>query len=321
MRAWIGLTVVLMACGGSPRRNRTIGPPGVDALMADADFRLVWPWTELQLDERGARFSEHLMRGGQCLAIVVGDPGVTIEAGGATGMSVEWASWLVGCMPHDGPVQVTLRGPPSARVAVGMFVGPPETNAHQRLAEHFQVATDEEPVSTTLQVQENACDEDTARDHYRRGMELVRAEKLAEASEALALAYACHADGTILFNLATVTAQRGRENEARHMYHQLLRDHAPLPDALQAEVEGALDRLLSPGTLRVVVQRDDVLFVNGVRVRYTGELAELEAIPGQHVVILRTAAGARHELNVQLRSNQELEIDPRQNVATADSTE
>ena len=321
MRITAMLTIA-MACGaGSPRRQpRT--PPAVEQLLVDAGYQTVWPWTQRRLDADGRRVDEHELGGGSCLAVLVADPRIEIFAGGAQSMRAEHMTWLVGCAADDGPIEILLRGSPGAVTVVGLFVGPPEANAHVLLAQHFGMAipsTAQAP--TTLEIHDNACDEDTARAHYQRGMELAREESFAEAAAKLALAYACHADGTILFNLATVTAQRGMENEAREMYGQLLRDHPSLPRELHVEVNRALDRLLRPGTIRVRVEAEDRVFVNGVRVDFRGSHAIVEAVPGAHEVIVRSADGERHEVTVQLRSGQEMEIDPRVWVQSADAAE
>ncbi len=317
---WRLAIVLLVACAESPRRDLPTTPPGAEQVLLDAGYRTAWPWVAVRLDGRGSRTDEHYLRGGHCLAVVVADPTIQIEAGGATGLSTEHGSWLVGCVPTDGPVPVTLHGEGRARVVVGLFIGLPEANAHVLLAEHFQYAVPEaqQPPSTLL-MQENACDEDEARGHYQRGMELARQEKFAEAGEALALAYACHADGTILFNLATVTAQRGHEQQARDMFAQLLRDHPSLPDERRAQVQASLDRLLRPGTMRIRVARDDQLYVNEVRYPFEGEQADVVAMPGSHRVLLRGSDGERHEVRVQLRSTQTIDIDPRLWVSAAES--
>lgn len=317
---WRLAIVILVACAGSPRRDLPPAPPGAQEVLLDAGYRVAWPWVAVRLDARGTRTDEHYLRAGQCLAVIVSDPSVQIEAGGATAPSTARASWLVGCVPTDGPVPVTLQGEGRGRVVVGLFIGMPEANAHVLLAEHFQYAVPEaEQAPTTLLMQENACGEDEARAHYQRGMELAREEKFAEAGDALALAYACHADGTILFNLATVTAQRGREQEAREMFAQLLRDHSNLPDERRTQVQESLDRLLRPGTIRIRVARGDELFVNEVRYPFEGRHAEVVAMPGSHRVLLRSSDGERHEVRVQLRSTQTVEIDPRLWVSTAES--
>lgn len=314
----VGFAVLLLvACGGtSPRRSGepTTRPP-VEQMLLDTGYRVVFPWAERVLNREGSRTDEVEVRAGSCLAVLVPDPDVVIEAGGVRNLHSRDMAWLVGCSEADGPVAVTLLGHPREVVVVGMFVGPREAQAHVRLAEHFQLPTSSaQDQASTLAVQAT-CGEDEAREHYRRGMELARAESFDDAADALALAYACLADGTILFNLATVTARRGRENAAREMFLQLLRDHPQLPSELRVEVERALDRLLRVGTMRIRVERDDSLYINGVRIAFEGTRAEVEAVPGRHEVILRNPAGQRHEIRVQLRSDQTLEIDPRISVS------
>lgn len=321
-----------LACGGTAAAG-----PGLQETLRDLNDGLARDgltleqdgWLELTLGDEGWTRSQDI-EAGECLtAVVVSDTGsvVFVEIDDRSGEESDGASWQEVCVDEDRSVVIDLVGPPETPVAFAVFVGPRGGDAFVRSyfgpapvapAESREPSTpsgapaqlDVSSVETT-----ERCGDDEAREHYRRGIRLAREESFDAAADALALAYACQADGTILFNLASVTAQQGKLDEAREMYVQLLRDHPNIPQSLRGEVESALETLRRPGTLIVRMRRGDEVFINDVGIdvsrRRTVRRLRVRVMPGSHTVVLRDAAGSRHEVHVRSEAGGEVEVDPR----------
>ena len=339
MEGWRWLALgVCMACAGTAAAG-----PGLQQTLRDLNDGLARDglalqeegWLELTLGDEGWSRAQAIEAGDCLTAVVLSDAGsvVFVQVDGRRGEESDGASWRELCVEEDRTVDVELVGPPETPVAFAVFIGPDGGDSFVR--SYFEVEADApepepEPTPTTgeapapidataIEATER-CDDDEARDHYRRGIALAREESFEEAADALALAYACQADGTILFNLASVTAQRGKLDEARAMYVQLLRDHPNIPESLRQEVESALETLRRPGTLIVRMRRGDEVFINGVgidpprRGRTTRRL-RVRVMPGAHTVLLRTRSGERHEVQVRTQVAREVEVDPRRTVS------
>lgn len=334
MEGWRALAFgVCVACGGTAAAG-----PGLQATLRDLNEGLSREglshegWLELTLDEEGWSQSQELEAGDCLTTVVLSDAGnvVFVHADDRRGAESDSASWLEVCADEPKSVEIRLEGPPDTAVAFAVFTGPSggesfvrsyfEPNASPTIpaaAEPTAEPTTEPtpPRPSRVDAAER-CGDDEARGHYRRGIALAREESFDEAADALALAYACHADGTILFNLASVTARQGKLAEAREMYVQLLRDHPNIPESLRTEVDSALESLRRPGTLIVRMRRGDEVFINGVgidppRRNRTTRRLRVRVLPGQHTVVLRTGQGARHEVHVRSEVGREVEVDPR----------
>ena len=297
-------------------------------------------WLELTLPEDGWSQSQDL-EAGQCLTVVaLSDAGsvVFVHLDDRRGEESDGASWLETCASDERTVDMRLTGPADTVVAFAAFIGSVASGdvfarsyfgserveaapAAPSSGVESSTSSTEPPLLDASEGHPGAthCDDEEAREHYRRGVRQAREERWDEAADALARAYACHADGTILFNLASVTARQGRLPEAREMYLQLLRDHPNIPQSLRAEVESALDSLRRPGTLVVRMRRGDELFINDVSVEpprrgRTIRRMRVRVLPGTHTVLLVDPSGTRHSARVRTEAAAEVEIDPRREV-------
>lgn len=324
------LLLCCVACGGTAAAG-----PGLEATLRDVNEGMEGRglvldengWLELTLREEGWTHAQDL-EAGECLtAVAVSDAGsvVFVRIDERRGGESDGASWAEVCASEARRVELQLTGPPETAVAFALFRGAVggETFARRYFGEERvepaptvpQAAAEPQSQPVADAVPAEGCDDDEARAHYRRGIRLARAESFDAAADALALAYACQADGTILFNLASVTAQQGKLDEAREMYVQLLRDHPNIPESLRAEVETALESLRRPGTLIVRMRRGDELFINGVgidtgRRNRTMRRVRVRVLPGMHTVVLREGS-SRHEVRVPMGAAGEVEVDPR----------
>lgn len=327
---------VCLACGGTAAAG-----PGLQATLRDVNSGLRNEglilhedgWLELTLSDDGWTRSHELEPNSCLTAVALSDELVSVHVGLQESEQSDGASWISVCAEDDArSMDVRLEGPPETAVAFALFTGPVGGDAFAR--SYFQTDTPPEimePVAaepapsepetlvlpTPTPTPTERCDDDEAREHYRRGMRFARENELGRAADALALAYACHADGTILFNLASVTAQQGNLEEAREMFVQLLRDHPNVPDALRAEVDSALDSLRRPGTLIVSVRRGDQVFINGVEVEAGNRnqnqrrrRLRVRVLPGTHRIVVRSGA-RRFNAEVRTEGRDEVSVDPR----------
>jgi hypothetical protein len=270
-------------------------------------------WRAVELDESRTAFIDvEIPREGCNLLVVVTDgEGEVLELRreplvslGAPGLS-----WFSVCADDPGvrslATTITARAPMSRALHLAIYSAPGREGEHAMNASYlpapppaFVVAPRVAPtVAPTPEVAAAPTDpsastasecgadpRETAREAYAAGRDAAERGELETAATAFDRAYACVADGTILFNSAAVHARRGDADAAIERYERVLSAHGEgLSRVLRRQVDDALRALRRP--VRIVVQAPSgyVVTVGGVVL----ERGEGRVIPGTYEVAWR----------------------------------